>query len=86
MPVTTGPRPADQDAASARPAPVRHLVDAVAFRAQDGPIGQTLMSHRGRTIHVAGTLSLDRWNGAERVQLRITDVASPDQTVASGVA
>ncbi len=62
------------------------IVDAVAFRAHDKPVGQALMSHRGRTIHVAGTLCLDRWNGSERVQLRITDVASPEQTVASGVA
>ena len=43
------------------------------------------MSHRGRRIHAAGTLSVDRWNGAERVQLRISDLASAD-TIASGVA
>ena len=62
------------------------IVEAVAFRAHDGPVGQALMGHRGRTIHAAGTLCLDRWNGSERVQLRISDVASPEQTVASGVA
>jgi hypothetical protein len=29
-------------------------------------------------VHAAGTLSLDRWNGAERVQLRLIDVAPTD--------
>jgi single-stranded-DNA-specific exonuclease len=33
------------------------------------------MQNRGRMLHVAGCLSLDRWNGQERVQLRILDVA-----------
>ena len=61
------------------------VVDAIAFRAHDQPLGQALMSNRGRQVHAAGTLSVDRWNGAERVQLRISDVASTD-TVASGIA
>jgi len=61
------------------------VVDAIAFRAHDQPLGKALMSNRGRQVHTAGTLSVDRWNGAERVQLRISDVASTD-TVASGVA
>jgi single-stranded-DNA-specific exonuclease len=30
-------------------------------------------------VHAAGTLSVDRWNGAERVQLRVTDIAVPGQ-------
>jgi single-stranded-DNA-specific exonuclease len=29
-------------------------------------------------LHVAGQLAIDRWQGAERVQLRIADVAVPD--------
>jgi single-stranded-DNA-specific exonuclease len=53
------------------------IVDAVAFRALDQPMGRALMSRRGQSIHAAGTLSLDRWNGAERVQLRISDIAVP---------
>ena len=61
------------------------VVDAIAFRAHDQPLGKALMSNRGRQVHTAGTLSVDRWNGAERVQLRISDVASTD-TVASGIA
>ena len=35
------------------------------------------MKNRGQPIHAAGTLSIDRWNGAERVQLRLIDVALP---------
>jgi single-stranded-DNA-specific exonuclease len=29
-------------------------------------------------VHAAGTLCLDRWNGAERVQLRLIDIAPAD--------
>jgi single-stranded-DNA-specific exonuclease len=36
------------------------------------------MTIRGQPLHAAGTLSIDRWNGAERVQLRLIDVAAPD--------
>jgi single-stranded-DNA-specific exonuclease len=61
------------------------VVDAIAFRAYDQPLGKTLMGHRGKQMHAAGTLCIDRWNGSERVQLRISDVATTD-TVASGVA
>jgi single-stranded-DNA-specific exonuclease len=28
-------------------------------------------------MHAAGTLSIDRWNGGERVQLRLIDAAEP---------
>jgi single-stranded-DNA-specific exonuclease len=28
-------------------------------------------------LHAAGTLSIDRWNGGERVQLRLIDLAVP---------
>ena len=61
------------------------VVDAIAFRAHDQPLGKALAAHRGKQIHVAGTLSIDRYNGGERVQLRISDLASTD-TIASGVA
>jgi len=61
------------------------VIDAIAFRALDQPIGKALMASRGRAIHAAGTLCVDRWNGSERVQLRIGDVAGTETTV-SGVA
>ena len=35
---------------------------------------QALIENRGRAVHAAGTLSIDRWNGEERVQLRLMDI------------
>lgn len=61
------------------------VLDAIAFRANEQPIGKALMASRGRAIHAAGTLCIDRWNGSERVQLRISDVAGTETSV-SGVA
>jgi single-stranded-DNA-specific exonuclease len=54
------------------------IVNAIAFRAAGQPLGQALMQNRGRNLHVAGCLALDRWQGQERVQLRIQDVAEPE--------
>jgi single-stranded-DNA-specific exonuclease len=54
-------------------------LNAIAFRAVGQKLGAALTSNRGRAMHVAGCLSLDRWQGEERVQLRILDVAPADQ-------
>jgi single-stranded-DNA-specific exonuclease len=51
------------------------MISAVAFRAAGQPLGQALLKNRGQPMHAAGTLSIDRWNGAERVQLRLIDLA-----------
>lgn len=56
-------------------APDGAMLNAIAFRAMDKPLGQALLQNRGQAIHVAGTLSTDRWQGAERVQLRMIDAA-----------
>jgi len=56
-------------------------VNAIAFRAIGHRLGQALMDNRGRTIHAAGSLAIDRWQGAERVQLRLLDVALPDPSL-----
>jgi single-stranded-DNA-specific exonuclease len=53
-------------------------VGAVAFRAAGQKLGEALLKNRGRSIHVAGTLAIDRWQGEERVALRILDVAPAD--------
>jgi single-stranded-DNA-specific exonuclease len=50
-------------------------VNAIAFRAAGQKLGQALIQNRGKPIHAAGSFSLDRWNGEERVQFQITDVA-----------
>ncbi|EJW10559.1 Single-stranded-DNA-specific exonuclease RecJ [Rhodovulum sp. PH10] len=56
------------------------VVDAIAFRSAGQPLGKAILESRGRKVHVAGCLAIDRWQGAERVQLRILDLASPDPT------
>jgi single-stranded-DNA-specific exonuclease len=53
------------------------MLNAIAFRAAGQPLGQALMKTRGQPMHAAGTLSIDRWNGGERVQLRLIDAAEP---------
>ncbi len=48
---------------------------AIAFRAAQEPLGKALLEASGARLHVAGTLSIDRWGGNERAQLRIIDAA-----------
>jgi single-stranded-DNA-specific exonuclease len=53
-------------------------IHAIAFRAAGQKLGTALLKSRGRSVHVAGTLSVDRWQGNERIQLRMIDAASAD--------
>ncbi len=53
------------------------LINAIAFRAMGQPLGKALIDNRGRALHAAGHLALDRWQGEARVQLRLSDVAVP---------
>jgi single-stranded-DNA-specific exonuclease len=50
-------------------------VNAIAFRAAGQKLGQALLSNRGRQVHAAGTFAIDRWQGQERVQFKLTDIA-----------
>ncbi|MTI17330.1 single-stranded-DNA-specific exonuclease RecJ [Rhodobacteraceae bacterium RKSG542] len=50
---------------------------AIAFKAEDQPLGKALMGARGRALHIAGTLSIDTWQGQPKVQMRIIDVCDP---------
>jgi single-stranded-DNA-specific exonuclease len=59
------------------------IVNAVAFRSIGQKLGRALAENRGQTLHVAGYLAVDRWQGAERVQFRVADVAVPDPGPAS---
>ena len=54
------------------------IINGVAFRAVGQKLGRALSENRGQTLHVAGYLAIDRWQGAERVQFRVADVAVPD--------
>jgi single-stranded-DNA-specific exonuclease len=50
-------------------------LDGIAFRSVGQKLGTALGRLRGQSVHAAGSLALDRWNGAERMQLRLRDVA-----------
>lgn len=53
-------------------------LDAIAFRAADQPLGIALLAGAsGLPLHVAGHLRRDTWNGRDRVELLIEDVADP---------
>ncbi|RWB05821.1 MAG: single-stranded-DNA-specific exonuclease RecJ [Mesorhizobium sp.] len=72
--------------ADARPVGTNHIrvelqsesggrIQAIAFRAVETALGEFLFKNRGKTIHVAGSLSGNYWNGNRTVQFRITDAA-----------
>ena len=58
-------------------------IAGIAFRAVNEPLGKALLANRGENVHLAGYLSIDRWGGGERIQLRLVDAAMPAR--ASGV-
>jgi single-stranded-DNA-specific exonuclease len=51
------------------------FVNAIAFRAVGMPLGKALIENRGRAVHAAGNIAVDRWQGEERVQMRLCDLA-----------
>jgi single-stranded-DNA-specific exonuclease len=50
-------------------------VNAIAFRSVGQKLGIALRNNRGRQVHAAGCFAVDRWQGEERVQFKLTDVA-----------
>jgi single-stranded-DNA-specific exonuclease len=50
-------------------------IEAMAFRTTQEPLGRALEAAKRQQVHLAGNLSLDRWGGSERVQLRVIDMA-----------
>ncbi|TPJ39443.1 single-stranded-DNA-specific exonuclease RecJ [Mesorhizobium sp. B2-5-13] len=50
-------------------------IQAIAFRAVDTVLGEFLFKNRGKTMHVAGSLSGNHWNGNRTMQFRIIDAA-----------
>lgn len=53
-------------------------INAVSFRSADRPLGRALLGARGQTLHVAGCLSSNTWQGQERIELRVLDAASAE--------
>jgi single-stranded-DNA-specific exonuclease len=56
-------------------------IRAVAFRAVGTPLGDGMAAARGKLVHAAGTLTVNRWGGGQgRPELRLIDAALvPDQ-------
>lgn len=50
-------------------------IRAVAFRAAESALGTFLEASRGQTVHVAGQVSGNVWNGVRSVQFRVVDAA-----------
>ncbi len=50
-------------------------LSAVAFRCQDGPLGQALLGRASPALHIVGRLNENNWQGRTSVQLLIDDAA-----------
>ncbi|MCP5072275.1 MAG: single-stranded-DNA-specific exonuclease RecJ [Rhodobacteraceae bacterium] len=53
-------------------------IDAIAFGAFDGPMGEMIEDHRGQLFHLAGRLEIDDWGGRRKPKLRLEDAALAD--------
>ncbi|MEM6890235.1 MAG: single-stranded-DNA-specific exonuclease RecJ [Pseudomonadota bacterium] len=53
-------------------------IDGICFGAFDSAIGPALNAHGGARFHLAGRLEINSWQGRQRVQLQLEDVASAD--------
>jgi len=51
-------------------------VEAIAFRVVGKPLGEALKKARGGAIHLAGALTINRYGGREKAQLRLIDAAA----------
>jgi single-stranded-DNA-specific exonuclease len=51
------------------------IINGIAFRVAGQPLGAALARARDTCVHAAGTLAIDQWNGSDRVQLRVLDIA-----------
>lgn len=49
---------------------------AIAFRAVGTALGDFLLKNQGKSIHLAGSLGLNHWNGRVTPQLRVLDAAA----------
>ena len=54
-------------------------LQAIAFRAEGAPLGDFIRTSLGQSVHVAGTISVNHFNGRRTVQLRVSDAASPSK-------
>ena len=54
-------------------------LEGIVFRAVGEPLGEALRSARGTSVHLAGCLTLDRWNGRDKIKLRLLDLAMAER-------
>jgi single-stranded-DNA-specific exonuclease len=54
-------------------------LEAIAFRAASGPLGAALKTSRNELVHLAGALTINRYGGRVKAQLRVLDAARPKQ-------
>ena len=59
-------------------------IEGIVFRATGDPLGQALTAARGTAVHLAGSLTLDRWNGREKIQVRLLDLAIAERRTSGG--
>ncbi|GGX55824.1 single-stranded-DNA-specific exonuclease RecJ [Tateyamaria omphalii] len=50
-------------------------LDAIAFGAFEGPLGQALLDHGGAPFHLGGRIEINSFRGRQSVQLRLEDAA-----------
>jgi single-stranded-DNA-specific exonuclease len=53
-------------------------ITGMPFRSAETDLGQFLVRNIGKTVHVAGSLSANYWNGARSMQFRVADVAAAE--------
>ena len=51
-------------------------LQGISFRTADGPVGEALLAADERRWHVAGRVKLDQWNGRNRAQFQLEDMAT----------
>jgi single-stranded-DNA-specific exonuclease len=54
-------------------------IEGIAFRAADKPLGAALKRLRGGPVHLAGALTINRYGGREKAQLRLLDAAEVER-------
>ena len=50
-------------------------IRAIAFRAVDTELGNLLLNSQNKILHLAGNLSINRWNGSDYINFQIIDAA-----------
>ena len=48
---------------------------AIAFRALDTALGETLLKAAGAPLHLAGHITINNWQGRQSVNFQIVDAA-----------